>query len=477
MIGSGVAKDLAPSQRVPMQKASWNSPLAIFFLGFLLLLFANGCGGGGGGGGDSPPASSGDNPTPTATSTSSSTTTGTDTTTEKQFVLNRMRDWYLWYDQIPSNLDIASYSSAEAVLEATRYKTRDKWSYIETAKAATAQLNTGEFTGIGIRTSQDASGNLWVNEVFANSPAKAAGVIRGDRIVSINGKSIAEINAAKGWDTAYGASTAGVQVDLVLARSASSETLSLSLVKGTFIVDAVPVNRVLSQNNTFIGYLVYDSFTSASYISLVKAFNTFQAAGVSEMILDLRYNGGGLVDVAAYLASLMRNASSKDVFAKLQYNKNHSSSNYNLNYSTLTNNLNLSQVFFITSSATCSASEMLIQGLKPYVTVVPIGTTTCGKPVGMDVVTFSDKVLAAISFTIVNANGEGDYYNGLTPVCTANDDLTHSLGDVAESSLSTALSYLANKTCPATATQRQIPGQILTLWPKGSGDQGRDGLW
>lgn len=477
MIGSGEVLDLAPSRDVALQKTPWNHPLLVVILGFFLLLFANGCGGGGGGGGSSTSTHSDDN-SPTPTSPSNATTTGTDATTEKQFVLSHMRDWYLWYDQIPSNLDIANLSSAQAVLDAARYKTLDKWSYIETSKAATAQLNTGEFTGIGIRTSQDANANLWINEVFANSPAKTAGITRGDRVVSINGKGIADINAANTWSTAYGDSTNGVQVDLVLAPNGTSTTQAFSLVKSTFIVDAVYTSQVLSQNNTFIGYLVYDAFTSASYASLTTAFNTFKSAGVSEMILDLRYNGGGLVNVAAYLASLMRSASSKDIFAKLQYNRNHSDSNYNLNYSTLSNNLNLSRVFVITSSSTCSASEMVIQGLKPYVTVVPIGTTTCGKPVGMDVVSFSDKVLAAISFSIVNANGEGDYYNGLTPTCTATDDLTRSLGDVAESSLAAALSYMANKTCPATTTaKRQSAGQTLTLWPIGPVDQGRDGLW
>ena len=119
---------------------------------------------------------------------------------------------------------------------------------------------------------------------------------------------------------------------------------------------------------------------------------------------------------------------------------------------------------------------MVIQGLKPYLTVVTVGSTTCGKPVGMDLVPFDDLVLAAITFRIANVNGETDYFSGLTPSCTATDDLSHELGSTTESSLATALSYIARGRCPATA-QRLSPRKILTAQPRRLPDMGWDGMW
>ncbi|HAT51473.1 MAG: PDZ domain-containing protein [Nitrospirae bacterium] len=442
--------------------------LVMVLMGFWTVLFASGCGGGGS-------TYSGQKTTENSEQTATSSTGTWTTAAKNEFVLRQMREWYLWYDQIPASLNADDYASPEAVLEAARYTARDRWSYIESAQTVTAHLSTGEFTGIGIRTSQDAEARLWINQIFPGSPAKAANIVRGDQILRINGRTIAEINAENSWDTAFGEDAAGTLVTLVIQHQDTTQT-SYSLSKSTFIVDAVSTTKVLQQGSVKIAYLVYDTFTSSSRSSLNQAFETFKNAGVTEMVLDLRYNGGGYIDIAAYLASLIRDASDKEIFATLRYNKNHSDSNYSLTYTRLSTDLNLSRVFVITAKGTCSASEMVIQGLKPYVTVVTIGSTTCGKPVGMDLVSFDDQVLAAISFEIANANGEAEYYDGIAPTCPANDDLTNPLGESAESSLATALAFLSQGSCPTT-TQRRLPPKILTLWPRKHPDQGDDGMW
>ncbi|MBF8271652.1 MAG: PDZ protein [Magnetococcales bacterium] len=456
--------------------------LAVLAWGFWTILLASGCGGSGSGDGSSSRGGSGGDSGSVGRSAdesfggASAATGNTWTTVEKnEFVLRRMREWYLWYDRIPSNLDASRYASPEELLEAARFSERDKWSYIISMEELTAHLSTGEFTGIGVRTSQDSDAKLWIRQVFSDSPAAKKGIRRGDRILKINGRTVAEINASKGWDDAFGADAAGVEVTLMIQRDGATE-MEFKLVKSTFSLDAVQVSQVMQQGGTKIAYLVYDSFTNASYLSLAKAFATFKDNGVTEIILDLRYNSGGLIDVAAYLASLLRDASDKDIFAIMRYNDRHNTSDNYLSYTRLSTDLNLSRVIVITTSSTCSASEMVIQGLKPYVTVVTVGSTTCGKPVGMDLVPFADQVLAAVSFEIMNANREADYYNGLAPTCSAKDDMAHELGDASESSLATALSYIAKGACSATAL-RQRPPEPLKLWPRGLPDQGQDGMW
>lgn len=445
--------------------------LSILGLGFLLVFFASGCGGGGG------DDSRGSIPEEGGTTSGSSSALASGTTLEKNiFVLERLREWYLWYDRIPANLEAGAFASPEAVLDAARYREQDKWSTISSAASVSAQLSRGEFTGVGVRTGQDADARLWINEVFSQSPAEAAGVRRGDRILRINGRTIAEINASAGVEDAFGASLEGVAVDLVLLKKDGTE-VTLSLVKRTFIIDSVYFSKVIQQGTKKIAYMVYDSFTGASYVSLARVFGDFYNEGVTEMVLDLRYNSGGLVEVAAFLASFIRDASDRDVFALLQFNNRHADSNYGVYFSRMARDLNLSRVFIITSGSTCSASEMVIQGLKPYMTVVKVGSPTCGKPVGMEMVEFYDQVLMAVNFKILNASGEGDYYGGLAPDCAASDDLSHELGDTAESSLAAALSTLSGGACPVSRSRRSLVTGILSPVPKGLPEMGRDGMW
>ncbi|MBF0146870.1 MAG: PDZ domain-containing protein [Magnetococcales bacterium] len=446
-------------------------PLWIILLSLWAFLLASGCGGGD----RTKDTTSSDSPTSSSTSSTASTSSTWSIAEKNDFVLSRMREWYLWYDQIPSNLNSNNYSSPEAVLEAARYKVKDQWSYIASLQEITAQLSTGEFTGIGIRTYLDDSIKLWVRQVFPSSPASTAGILRGDRILGINGRTVEQIQADNAWDQAFGADSPGVTITLNLLRSGATK-LDIKVTKATFFVNPVYTSKVIQQGSTKIAYLAFDAFTNAAYPSMLDAFNDFKTSGVTEMVLDLRYNSGGLVDIAAYLSSLMRDASDKDTFAILSYNNRHTSSNQTLNYTRMSSDLNLSRIFVITTSATCSASEMVIQGLKPFITVVTVGSTTCGKPVGMDLVPFDDLVLAAITFRITNVNGETDYFDGLSPSCAATDDLSHDLGDTNESSLAAALSFIARGSCPSS-TKRLLPRNTMTALPRRLPDMGWDGMW
>ena len=177
-------------------------------------------------------------------------------------------------------------------------------------------------------------------------------------------------------------------------------------------------------------------------------------------MLDLRMNRGGRVNAAQQIASTIGGRRLEQrVFLKLVHNSRYRDLDEVIRFKPglwASRHLALTRVFIIISPSTCSASEALIEGLSPHMEVVTVGGRTCGKPVGFVPVEYGDGVYYAITFKTVNARGEGDYYDGLTPTCLAPDDLTHELGDPEEASLKTALHYLRFGRCPPTAEQTAL---------------------
>ncbi|MBT6454873.1 MAG: hypothetical protein HOK37_04950 [Gammaproteobacteria bacterium] len=174
------------------------------------------------------------------------------------------------------------------------------------------------------------------------------------------------------------------------------------------------------------------------------------------MVLDLRYNGGGRVSVAQNLASYMvPTTSSTDLFALLKQNDKHQDLNYSYYFKTMVNELDLDRVVVITSGSTASASEMVINGLKPFVDVKTVGNKTYGKPVGMNPVEFDDKVILPITFATYNQDGEGEYFNGIPYDCFVRDDLNSAFGDPEEGMLAEALVVSQNGLCSATKSAQK----------------------
>jgi C-terminal processing protease CtpA/Prc len=167
----------------------------------------------------------------------------------------------------------------------------------------------------------------------------------------------------------------------------------------------------------------------------------------------LRYNGGGLVDVAVHLASLIGGAPTDGQgFAEFRHNDRNTRFNETLRFRRPENALGLSRLFAITTRSSASASELVINSLRPFIPVVVIGDRTYGKPVGQYAINFCDKVLAPVSFSLVNANGQGDYFDGIATDCAAPDDIEHDLGAADEGSLGEALHYVRTGSCSATDT-------------------------
>jgi hypothetical protein len=166
--------------------------------------------------------------------------------------------------------------------------------------------------------------------------------------------------------------------------------------------------------------------------------------------LDLRYNGGGRISIAEQLASLIGGATTDgEVFATLQYNDKHQDSNSTYLFSNRANKLDLNRVIILTTDNTCSASEMIINALDPHIEVVTVGTTTCGKPIGMSPREYCDMVMAAINFKVVNSEGYGDYFDGISSQCVVNDAIVADWGDLADPVLAEGLYFAENSACSA----------------------------
>jgi len=179
-------------------------------------------------------------------------------------------------------------------------------------------------------------------------------------------------------------------------------------------------------------------------------------------VLDLRYNGGGLVDVALHLASLIGGAPLRDqVFTTSRHNDRNSRLNETLRFTNPPAALGLDRLVVIATRASASASELVVNSLRPFMPVVIVGDRTYGKPVGQYGLPFCDKVLAPVAFAVVNADGGGGYFDGLPADCPARDDLEHDLGARDEASLAESLRFIATGAC-ATAT---VPARARVAAP------------
>ena len=170
------------------------------------------------------------------------------------------------------------------------------------------------------------------------------------------------------------------------------------------------------------------------------------------MILDLRYNGGGRISTATVLASLVAgSAYNQNVFTNLVFNTKQSSQN--TSYRLASQATGFDRVVVITGARTCSASELVVNGLTPYVQVVTVGGQTCGKPFGFVPQTNCGSTFSAVNFESFNASGQGHYYNGIAATCPANDNFTGQLGEPTEVLTTVATSYLQNNACPVVAAR------------------------
>jgi len=422
-----------------------------------------GCGGGGSGG-TADTIASGGTPTP-------SPTAGCSLRDRQNWALAEMREWYLFPDTLPASLDPAPYATVDAYVDAltatARAQHKDRYfTYLTSISGENAYYDSGSSAGFGFRLALDSSSRLFISETFEGTAALAAGIDRGAQILAIGTstadlRTVSAIVASGGSDAlsdALGPDTAGTTRVLQFKDTAGT-TRTVSVTKTAYSLTPVSSRygaQIITDNGQSFGYVNLRTFINPAEQPLRDAFASFKAAGVTNVIVDLRYNGGGLISVAETLANLMgANRSSSDVIDRMAFRPEKASNNSTATFAVQPQSIAPTRIAFIGTGGTASASEIVINAFVPYLHANAglIGTNTYGKPVGQVALDKSacDDRLRVIAFAVQNAAGTGDYYDGLaTKVeasCQAGDDLNHPLGSPLESSTRSALDFLEGKSC------------------------------
>ena len=380
-----------------------------------------------------------------------------DLDSQKNWLRSHMLDSYFWAGASP-NPEPAAYDTLQKYFDALRYSgagavPADRWSYISDSASYNRFFGEGRTLGYGLFVNGlELQLPLKVRFIEAQSPAAAQGLVRGDVILAINGRSAADIVAANDFNVLSPAKE-GDTLTVQVATAAGSRTLTLTAT--TYALTPVPVSRVLTlANGVKAGYLVMKDFISQAEAPLAAAFSEFHSAGATELILDLRYNGGGRVSTSNVLASLVAGgAHNGQVFTRLSYSAQQASRN--TSYVFAATDTGFARVVVLTGERTCSASELVVNGLKPYVNVVTVGAQSCGKPFGFNPTASCSSTFSAVNFESLNALGEGRYYDGIAATCPVAEDFSGQLGDPAEKLTAAAASYLQTGVCPAVAAAQE----------------------
>ena len=405
--------------------------------------------------------------------------------TVNNWILENMRDLYYWNDKIPANPSTSPgpkefFESLLYKYNATANPQGDRFSIIRESGAELTASLSGESktTGIDFALVLVAQGSTdvvgVVTYVLPGSPGDLAGMRRNDIFYSVNGISLTTDQAvlAKAFADESVAQTYGfatVQNGAIVKTSTTKTVIPVVFQQNPIFKDSV-----YTDGNRKIGYVLYNQFVpgpngaaGTAYDDRLDAvFGKFKAQGVNELILDLRYNGGGAVTSATKLASLIAkgiDGQSKVVFSRREYNstltpllqKERGTDFFNDYFVAKPNNIGsqLSRLYVITTRRTASASELVINGLKPFMTVNTIGGTTVGKNVGSIALTDTKNKankwgMLPIVLKIFNRNNESDYTAGFAPTVTASEPYgsLFPLGDLRDPMLATAINHMKGLT-------------------------------
>jgi carboxyl-terminal processing protease len=384
----------------------------------------------------------------------------------QNFVWKGLNLYYLWQADVPNLADskfknqaelntfLGVYSKPENLFEALRVdKSIDKFSWmVDDYLELEGQLQgTTNNNGVEFGLSYKASGSNeiigWVRYIIPNSDASTKYIERGDIFYAVNGTQLTDTNYKAllfGSNNDYTLNMADVNGGLFTPNGKT-----VALTKTVVDENPVLVNTVITSGSKKIGYVLYNGFYSNYDTKLNEAFGTLKSQGITDLVLDLRYNGGGSVTTATRLASMITGSYTGQVFSKQQWNAKIESYYATNNPESLKdffvdkigttpiNSLNMTKIYILTSRSSASASELVINGLKPYMDVVQIGDITVGKNVGSvtlyDSPTFGkDKrnpnhryAMQPIVLKIVNSLGSGDYQSGLTPTFALKESLSN----------------------------------------------------
>lgn len=454
------------------------APIATMLVTLSLLLSA--CGGG-----SNVPTTGGITPTPTPTLTPTPSNTCS-LRARQDWAAAQIREFYLFPETLPAALDPAAFSSVSTYIDAltatARGQGRDRFfTYVASIAEENAFFNSGQTAAFGIRLQTDSvARRVFVADAYENAPAFAAGLDRGTEILAI-GTSAADLRSvdaiiaaegAAGISAALGPASAGVTRSVRITDASGSRVVAMT--KADFAIQPISPrfgSRIISEGGKRIGYVNLRTFISTADPQLREAFAGFKAQGVTEIIVDFRYNGGGLVSIAELMGDLMGdNRLASDVFSITAFRPEKSSNNSTKLFSRQAQSIAPIRVAFIGTAASASASELVVNSFTPYLGTASglIGANTFGKPVGQiarDQAVCDDR-LRIVAFATQNAARRGDYYKGLAgevaASCRADDALSAQMGDPAEASTRVALDFLAGKACtPISSDARSAAGAEL----------------
>ncbi len=376
---------------------------------------------------------------------------------EKSWVRAHLDDVYLWYREIV-DVNAANYASPRDYFDALRVESRDRFSFSESQAVIDAYFQSGETVGYGASFARTTDLRLMVAYSEPNTPARIAGIDRGTQIVNIDGVAEGKLARDAFLNALYPAKSGATHSFDVLDPGASV-TRRVTLVAKAVVGSPVLRNQVLTMpNGQKVGYMVFNDHIASAEAPLSSAMADFVAAHIDDLVLDVRYNGGGYLYIASEVGYMIGGEPTKGkVFEQTRFNDKHPEKNDVIPFFNMdTNNkalpaLGLKRVFVLTGPGTCSASESIINSLSPFVQVVTIGGVTCGKPYGFHQKNNCGTAYFAVEMEGVNAAGRGGYVSGFAPTCAAPDDLGHAFGDVNERLLKTALAYQTSGSCPASS--------------------------
>jgi C-terminal processing protease CtpA/Prc len=357
---------------------------------------------------------------------------------DRSFILSLFQTEYLWYDYIDTSIDTSSYSDPNTMIDALRYKELDRWSYAETYAEYEAFANQQSSGSFGFRYFVGES--FQIINVTLGSPAHQAGLQRGDKITHINDENIS-------YDILLNAKN-NLNVNALFRVERNGEYMNITMAPSVYTFE-VTEYKVFLVSGKKVGWLRYDQFTSSSVDELDEAFNAFKEYNLDELIIDMRYNGGGSLTTASILMDKIAGYyHNEKVQFTLRHNDKLSAQDSGYSFEKDENSLStLSRIFFLTTEESASASEVVINSLKPYIDVYTIGSTTHGKPVGMTGRTYGEYIYWLINFTIVNVNEEGEFYSGIEPTCEAEDNFDYPRDSASENMLKEAFYYISYGIC------------------------------
>jgi C-terminal processing protease CtpA/Prc len=409
-----------------------------------------------------------------------------------EFIWKTLNDFYLWQEEVTSLDDtyspsgtkyrelIEPYPEPEAFFESLKYED-DKFSDILSNYEDIENSIKGINANNGLKFilsrygSEDAVMGI-VTYILEESDATSKDIKRGDMFTGVDGKSLNINNYSEllfGDNLSYTLNMADLNGNLL---SPNGKNITLTKTE-KFQSNPIQISKIIEEGQTKVGYLMYNQFAQGFDDDLNEVFSNFKSEQINELILDLRYNGGGLVQSAVNLAGMITGQFSGEIFGKYLWNKKVMSvlnsnpetyaNNLRINFTSqlgegeTVNSLNLNKVYIITTGRSASASELVINGLTPYIDVIQVGDNTYGKNVGGPAVLYDyidnnrtknpDHTygISCISFFIANSQDFYDYADGLAPQddLKLKEDITN-LGTLGESSdplLALALKHITQE--------------------------------